>query len=126
MTSTILAPEMNNWKLMNAYVAWKSLYSDMPFRLYQGRMSHLKAMLVDEEVLVIGSSNFDFLSYRLHQEVLAFITSKEIIADFSARVRDADFANSQPFALPASESFGWFGKLQLRAIEGLVSAFCRI
>ena len=49
-------------------------------------MSHLKAMLIDGETLIAGSSNFDYLSYRIHQELLAVITEPELVADFIRRV----------------------------------------
>jgi phosphatidylserine/phosphatidylglycerophosphate/cardiolipin synthase-like enzyme len=49
-------------------------------------MSHLKAMLVDEELLALGSSNFDFPSYYSMEEFLALIRSPLLVAAFEAKV----------------------------------------
>jgi len=56
-------------------------------------MTHLKAMLVDGEVLVAGSSNFDFFSYGHHQEILVVIRDKRFIGDFEERVLYRDLEN---------------------------------
>ena len=57
-------------------------------------MSHIKAMLVDDEALVVGSSNFDYLSFHTHQEVLAIVRSPEVIAQYKRDVLDPDLAHS--------------------------------
>jgi cardiolipin synthase len=49
-------------------------------------MSHLKGMLIDDETLVLGSSNFDFASLAGEEEFLAILEDKAIIADFKTRV----------------------------------------
>ncbi len=62
----------------------------------------MKAMLIDGEHLIAGSSNFDYLSYRIHQELLAVITIPEIVADFTARVMTPDLANARTVECTAS------------------------
>lgn len=50
------------------------------------RMTHLKAMLIDGRLLVLGSSNFDFPSYYSLEEHVAMIEDPALIADFRAEV----------------------------------------
>ncbi|HXI24097.1 MAG TPA: phosphatidylserine/phosphatidylglycerophosphate/cardiolipin synthase family protein [Pyrinomonadaceae bacterium] len=91
---TIITPEQNNWRFFANYARLESARSGVDLRLFQG-MSHLKAMLIDDEYLVCGSSNFDYLSYRIHQELIAVITTPDVIADFRARVMLPDLANAR-------------------------------
>lgn len=91
---TIITPEENNWRLFANYARLESARSEIDLRLFQDGMSHLKAMLIDDEYLVAGSSNFDYLSYRIHQELIAVITAPDAIADFRERVVIPDQANA--------------------------------
>jgi cardiolipin synthase len=43
-------------------------------------MTHLKGMLIDDRLLVLGSSNFDFPSYYSLEEYVAMIEDKALIA----------------------------------------------
>lgn len=49
--------------------------------LYNGSMLHAKAILFDDECVVLGSVNFDNRSLFLNYEVATFIYSKEIIKE---------------------------------------------
>ena len=64
---TIVTPQINNWGFFSEYARLESTRSEIDLRFYQGRMSHLKAMLIDDQHLIAGSSNFDYLSYRMYQ-----------------------------------------------------------
>lgn len=90
----IVTPGKNNWSCFANYARLESARSKIDLRLFQGGMSHLKAMLIDDEYLIAGSSNFDYLSYRLYQEIVGIFTNKDLIADFRARVMLPDIANS--------------------------------
>jgi cardiolipin synthase A/B len=90
----IVTPEQNNWRLFRNYARLESARSGIDLRLYRG-MSHLKAMLIDDDYLVAGSSNFDYLSYRLYQEIVAVFTDPRLIADFRRRVVLPDLANAK-------------------------------
>jgi cardiolipin synthase len=98
---TIITPEQNNWRFFANYARLESARSGVDLRLFRG-MSHLKAMLIDDEYLVCGSSNFDYLSYRIHQELIAVITMPEVIADFRTRVMLPDLANARSVECNAS------------------------
>jgi cardiolipin synthase len=98
----IVTPEQNNWSYFAKYARVESARSQIDLRLYQGGMSHLKAMLIDDQYLIAGSSNFDYLSYRLYQEVVAVITAPEVIAEFRERVMLPDLARSVAVRCDAS------------------------
>lgn len=89
----VVTPGQNNWSYFANYARRESARSKIDLRLYQG-MSHLKAMLIDDEVLIAGSSNFDYLSYRLYQEIIGVFTDPALISDFRQRVVLPDVANS--------------------------------
>ena len=98
----IVTPGQNNWRFFANYARLESARSEIDLRLFQGGMSHLKAMLIDGETLIAGSSNFDYLSYRIHQELLAVITNPEVVADFRQRVMAPDLANALSVECTAS------------------------
>ena len=89
----VVTPGQNNWSYFASYARSESARSQIDLRLYRG-MSHLKAMLIDNEVLIAGSSNFDYLSYRLYQEIIGVFTSPALISDFRQRVVLPDVVNS--------------------------------
>jgi len=119
----IVTPEQNNWRFFANYARLESARSEIDLRLFQGGMSHLKAMLIDGESLIAGSSNFDYLSYRIHQELIAVITNPEIVADFSRRVMAPDLANARGVECTAStlskQWLSWKMKLLDAAMEVL-------
>ena len=49
-------------------------------------MIHLKGLLIDGARLVIGSSNFDFVSLAAEEELMAVVGDPATIADFVARI----------------------------------------
>ncbi len=119
----VVTPEQNNWRFFANYARLESARSEIDLRLFQGGMSHLKAMLIDGETLIAGSSNFDYLSYRIHQELLAVITIPRIVADFSARVMAPDLADARSVECNAStlskQWLSWKMKLLDAAMEVL-------
>lgn len=60
------------------------LRSGIKFYLYKPGMLHAKLMIVDDEFVSVGSSNFDFRSFECNFESNMFLYSKE----FNARVLD--------------------------------------
>ncbi|HEY8205766.1 MAG TPA: phosphatidylserine/phosphatidylglycerophosphate/cardiolipin synthase family protein [Pyrinomonadaceae bacterium] len=119
----IVTPARNNWSYFADYARLESARSTIDLRLYQGGMSHLKAMLIDDEYLIAGSSNFDYLSYRLYQEIIAIFTDAELIADFRERVLLPDLAHSIAVDCRASaigqRCLGWQTKLIDLAVTAL-------
>lgn len=116
----IVTPQSNNWSYFANYARLESARSKIDLRFYQG-MTHLKAMLIDDRYLVAGSSNFDYLSYRLYQEIVAIFRDEELIADFRERVLLPDLANSLAVDCQASEfSRRWLG-LQTKVFDAALT-----
>jgi len=92
---TLITPGPNNYPLLRDYLLWVSARSRIDMRLYH-RMTHLKAMLIDQRYLILGSSNYDFLSYQFHQEIVAIITAPDLISEYLTRVFHEDIRNSKP------------------------------
>jgi cardiolipin synthase len=57
-------------------------------------------MLVDDEALVVGSSNFDYFSFHTHQEVVAIVRDPGVIARYTRDLLQPDLAQS---VAPAGE-----------------------
>ncbi len=94
---TIVSPEKNNEPLLKKYILWESARSGFNMMLYKNRMTHLKAILIDDCFLIVGSANFDYLCYHSQQEVLAVITDRDVISGFKERIVKKDMENSERF-----------------------------
>jgi cardiolipin synthase len=92
---TLVTPRHNNYPLIKEYLLWVSAHSKINVRLYH-RMTHLKAMLIDRHYLILGSSNYDYLSYQFHQEIVAIFTNLDLISEYVERVFHADIQASDP------------------------------
>jgi cardiolipin synthase len=107
---TILTPQTNNWRYFTDYAKWESARCGINLRLYLKGMSHLKAMLVDDQFLIVGSSNFDFLSYRVYEEIVGVITDSDVIASFREQVMLPDLRDSERVEEQAEVGrSGWAG-----------------
>lgn len=122
---TVVAPRENNFKTMDDYVAWECHRYGIDLRLYPA-MTHLKAMLVDDGVLVVGSTNFDFVSYRLEQEVVALITDPSVLAVFRAQVVEPDLAASVPAPVWSRGARGLCRRAQLQMVDGFARIVQRL
>lgn len=92
---TVVNSEIHNrWGLMRWGVHEACRRAGLQVRFYQGRMTHVKAMLVDDDALVLGSANFDFVSYELQPEIICVVRDPAVIADFRERVIRRDIAIS--------------------------------
>jgi cardiolipin synthase len=118
----IVTPQANNWSYFANYARLESAASNINLRFYQG-MTHLKAMLIDNKYLVAGSSNFDYLSYRLYQEIVAVISDPQLIEDFRARVLLPDLAKSLAVDCHTRPVSRQWLNLQTRMIEAALTMF---
>jgi cardiolipin synthase len=116
---TIITPDQNNKKSIRRYILWESHRCGLTVQLYQGRMTHLKAILIDGRTLIMGSTNFDFLSYTLQQEIAAIITDPKIVGDFKNRIIAPDLNNSVRYDNNAGRPRGRLLSLQLKSLGKL-------
>ena len=101
----ILVPEVNNWRWYDAYTRIECHRRGLELHCYEGRMHHVKAMLIDSRVLILGSCNFDYFAYHLHQELL-FITADEgLVRSFRERVQARDLERAR--RVPLADDFSW-------------------
>lgn len=100
----IIAPADNNKSIFKHYLHKE--ISNGYFRLFQYRkqMSHLKAILVDDDLLILGSSNYDFASYYFEQEVVVAVKDKEVIDAFRQKVLLVDMAETAEVIEPGNYS----------------------
>jgi len=119
----IITPEINNWSYFPQYAQYESASSGIELRLYKNRMSHLKAMLIDDQYLIVGSSNFDYLSYTVYQEIIAVITDPDLIASFREEVICEDMKNSSSFEGKAINIRGRWLKFKLGLLAKLLEFF---
>jgi cardiolipin synthase len=116
VTITLIAPATNNRRDMAKYTLWEAKRACIDLWLYQPGMTHLKAMLIDARILILGSTNFDYISYKTEQELVAVITEEAIIDDFKRRVVEVDMQNSTEFVGQVSYRRGLFHYLALKAL----------
>lgn len=86
---TIVTPRANNKPIVRDYLLWRAARAGFDVRLHEG-MSHMKAALVDDRWLVLGSSNFDFASYRIEPEIVVIVSAPDVIESFRREVLDRD------------------------------------
>lgn len=89
---TVVTPENNNKMYMRRLIESESRRLGFDLYFYPERMTHLKAMLIDDKYLIAGSSNFDCFSYNYEQESIAIITDKMVIEQFKNKIILADAA----------------------------------
>lgn len=93
----VLTSGQHNFPLLREGLAHAAARSPLELRIYPGRMTHMKALLVDRRALVVGSANFDVWSYRSQQEYLAIVREPGLVAEFERRVVELDLACSKPW-----------------------------
>jgi phosphatidylserine/phosphatidylglycerophosphate/cardiolipin synthase-like enzyme len=111
-----VTPEANNWGLVRDLLRWPRATQGLNVRLYRGRMTHMKALLVDRATLVLGSANFDLWSYHFQGEYLARVTDPGG-RDFRTRVAAEGLRGSRPAEAPAGAVRGGLARLALRSLE---------
>ena len=78
----IIAPGGNNKPLVTENLMWQAYLHDLRLAFLPDRMSHLKAILVDDSYLLVGSCNYDYISYTVQQELIAVIKNRSLIETF--------------------------------------------
>lgn len=91
----VISPAENNKSIFKHYLFRELKKRYFRLFLYRKGMSHLKAVVLDDETLVIGSSNLDFASYYFEQEVVLVLRDAELIKRFKEKVVEPDLALSE-------------------------------
>ena len=83
---TVLATKRNNflvYRAMSPYLKWRLRRAGVSLSAYTN-FSHSKFLLVDDNQLLVGSSNFGRHSFWCNQEICLLITDAEFIKTFRA------------------------------------------
>jgi cardiolipin synthase len=92
----IVIPETHNFPLVRQALAQAAERSPLEPRLFPERMTHMKALLIDDRWLVLGSANFDVWSDRSQHEYIVVASEPRTIAEFRCRVVEPDLTRSRP------------------------------
>jgi len=80
------------------------------FQFYRPNNLHAKLMLVDNEVFAIGTSNFDYRSFRYMYEIMLAGDNKDIVRQVKSHV-DETIKDSTPFDIEKWENRAMINKL---------------
>ena len=122
----VVNPLDNNLGYLQKYLFAEATRSGFELHLYEDRMIHMKCMLIDDEVLVTGSSNFDLLSYHgFLAEIVAVIRSPSVIDAFRRRVLEPALAGSRLYRPGEVRGSGPLTRLWTTAAMGAANALAR-
>jgi cardiolipin synthase len=119
---TLITPLSNNKPMVRDYLLLSAQRAGFQVRLMP-HMTHLKGMVIDDQHLIVGSSNFDFVSLAAEEELVAVISDPAVIAAFNNLVVAPALAEALPHgahtpSVPAGER----SEAILRVVAGLVGA----
>ena len=115
---SIISPEKNNKSIFKGILLSELKKGYFKMFEYPG-MSHLKAILVDGERLLFGSSNYDIVSYYWEQEVVLVSKNEELVEMFKKQVLNEAKRDAK---LVAGEDGGAAAAVVMSALE----KFCKI
>ena len=92
VTVTIVFPWENNKPMFNLMIQGACEGSAVLLKFCRG-MHHLKAMIIDDSKLIIGSCNFDFISYCFEQETVMVTSDLEVVSQFKTSILVPILAN---------------------------------
>lgn len=120
----IMIPAHSDSRLLNyasySYIT-QSLKAGIKFYLYKPGMIHSKTLVIDDDIVSIGSTNFDFRSFENNFECNAMVYSKEI----TSRVKE-DFFNDISHCDKLQLQQWRKRPLRQRAMESVVRLFAPI
>ncbi len=111
----LITPLANNKPTVRDYLLAAAAAAGFEVTLLSA-MSHLKGLLIDGEILICGSSNFDFVSLAAEEEYLVVSRDLALIADFQARIIKPSLAEVVPVGV-APKSSGRFAYFALKVAE---------
>jgi len=82
---SIISPEKNNKGIFKNILLSELDKGYFKMFEYPG-MSHLKAILIDDETLLFGSSNYDIVSYYWEQEIVLESRDQSLVAMFKTEI----------------------------------------
>ncbi len=118
---TLITPLKNNKPSVRDYLMRAAGKAGLQVRL-TAEMIHLKGMLIDGRALILGSSNFDFVSYHAEEERVAVIENPGLVAAFQTEVIAPALEEALPLGAYAPSSFaGLSSHAALKTAAWLIS-----
>lgn len=102
---TAVISEEHNRGLMKEGIVEACRREGIHTRFFTDRMTHAKALLIDDDALVLGSANFDFSSFGMQPEVMGVFRDSSLIEEFTQRIIHVDNACTRPATLDDSRGF---------------------
>lgn len=109
----VLTPSENNKPNLSRHVIQAAHRYGFEVLRYHGGMSHMKAMVIDEEVLIAGSTNFDFMSYHILEEYVLISRDEALLTAFRDLIWAPDATRATALLPPRSAATRW-GDLAVR------------
>ncbi len=116
---SVVTPKVNNKPILHRYIA--GLAPREGFHLVQTpQMSHVKAVLIDGATAILGSSNFDFVSYEAEAEIIAVFEDEGLAAELRWRLIAPAVASGTRSAAEVSPLSSAWAAAALRLAQGYV------
>jgi len=113
----VLSPDGTNIPLFRRYITWEAERHGFELNFLPG-MTHMKAILIDGETLIVGSANFHFMGHWTLNEIVAVVKDPGFVEEFVRRVVQPDWARSKP-STGSGGAAGWILRLGMKVYPGL-------
>ena len=114
----VVTPKDNNKSIFKDLMMVEYAKHSFDLRWYPG-MSHLKSILIDDEKLIFGSSNFDFVSFLCEQEVVAISKDKNLIQNFVDAFFKAEYEKASQIHI------SFFRRMKVRTLSLITQMITR-
>lgn len=116
------------YSLLNKETARQLLEAGVEVRMFEGgekdgkpvqRFSHMKGMVVDGELLSIGSANGDARTFNNNHELNTLISDAATVRDYMTRIVEPDWASATPITREELAAAPWSERVKRRVLEAL-------
>ena len=115
----VVTPEANNKPVLRDYIA--GLARRRGFQLVRTpQMSHVKAVVIDGAKVMLGSSNFDVVSYEAEAEIVGVFDDRELAGALQRRLIAPAYAGRSDDAPAGSALGGLMATTALRCAQGYI------
>ncbi|MNY55292.1 Major cardiolipin synthase ClsA [compost metagenome] len=83
------------------------------------RFSHFKGMMIDGELLSVGSANGDARTYAANHELVTMISDRKTLKAFQEKVAIPDWESARPATLESLDAAPLTTKLKRKVLEAL-------
>jgi len=115
----LITPLANNKPIVRDYLLPAARKAGVEVRLMPN-MIHTKGMLIDGRTLVLGSSNFDFVSYHVEAEFMAILRDEGLARQFQQEVVEPYLARTVPASAHRPKATGAFSFGALKLASWLI------